>query len=156
MNPADPLAQLRDIHLPEPISWWLPAPGWWVILLLSLTAVGLVIYFLRRYWLQRRYRRIALRELGNFSLNGERNNQALLEEMSALLRRVAIQTYGRKRVAPLSGESWLTFLDITGKTDQFTQGPAKVLGTGLYQSSVDADMDEVLQIAQNWIKRHRK
>ena len=156
MNSADPLAQLRDIHLPEPISWWPPAPGWWVVLLLSLAAVVLVIYFLRKHWLQKRYRRIALRELENFSLNGERNNQALLEEMSALLRRVALQTYGRKRVAPLAGEPWLDFLNSTGKTEEFTQGAAKVLGAGLYQSSVEADMDEVLQIAQRWIKGHQK
>ena len=67
MNPADPLAQLRDIHLPEPVSWWPPAPGWWIVLLLSLAAVVLVIYYLRKYWLQRRYRRVALRELGSFS-----------------------------------------------------------------------------------------
>ena len=105
MNPADPLAQLRDIHLPEPVSWWPPAPGWWVALLLSLAAIFFVVYYLRKYWLQRRYRRVALLELGNFSLNDERNNQVLLEEISALLRRVALQAYGREKVAPLTGES---------------------------------------------------
>ena len=30
----DPLAQLRDIHLPEPILWWPLAPGWWVLIVL--------------------------------------------------------------------------------------------------------------------------
>jgi len=156
MNPADPLAQLRDIHLPEPVSWWPPAPGWWIVLLLSLAAVVLVISYLRKYWLQRRYRRVALRELGNFSFNDNNNNQALLEEMTVLLRRVAIQTYGREKVAPLTGESWLAFLDSTGKTDQFTLGAAKVLAAGLYQSSVEADMEQVLLIVRNWIKGHRK
>jgi len=156
MNPADPLAQLRDIHLPEPVSWWPPAPGWWVALLLSLAAIFFVVYYLRKYWLQRRYRRVALLELGNFSLNDERNNQVLLEEISALLRRVALQAYGREKVAPLTGESWLAFLDNTGKTEQFSSGAAKVLGAGLYQSSVEADMEQVMLIVRNWIKDHRK
>ena len=49
-NPA--LEQLRDIHLPEAVHWWPPAPGWWIVaaLLLALTI------WLSRY-LQARYRR---------------------------------------------------------------------------------------------------
>ena len=33
MMQADSLAQLRDIQLPEPISWWPLAPGWWVLII---------------------------------------------------------------------------------------------------------------------------
>ena len=40
MNPAainaNPLDQLRDIHLPEPISWWPLAPGWWLLIIIAL------------------------------------------------------------------------------------------------------------------------
>jgi hypothetical protein len=34
MNTTDPLAQLRDIQLPEPVGLWPLAWGWWALLLL--------------------------------------------------------------------------------------------------------------------------
>ncbi len=49
-NPA--LEQLRDIHLPQSVHWWPPAPGWWIVAALLL-ALGI---WLSRY-LQARYRR---------------------------------------------------------------------------------------------------
>lgn len=48
-NPT--LEQLRDIHLPEAVHWWPPAPGWWIVTTLVLA----LLIWLGRY-LQRRYR----------------------------------------------------------------------------------------------------
>ena len=49
-NPA--LEQLRDIHLPQTVHWWPPAPGWWIAAALIL---ALTIWLIR--FLQTRYRR---------------------------------------------------------------------------------------------------
>ena len=54
---------LRDLHLPEAISWWPLAPGWWVVIGLTMVLIGVI---LQRY-LERRARgaarRHALRQL---------------------------------------------------------------------------------------------
>lgn len=159
MNTADPLAQLRDIHMPEAVSWWPPAIGWWIVIASAILAVGLLFYFTRKYILKNRYKKIALQKLTTIhkaagedkSINHER-----LVEMSAILRRVAMQTYGRQTISVLSGQKWLAFLDRTGNTNQFSQGAAKVLGTGLYRPDLDADFDQVRLIIQKWIKEHKK
>lgn len=49
-NPA--LEQLRDIHLPQAVQWWPPAPGWWIVTALTL---ALLVWLVR--YLQGRYRR---------------------------------------------------------------------------------------------------
>lgn len=51
MANTDPLAQLKDIHLPTPIGWWPLAPGWYILMGLILF---LVIIF--AYGVYKRYR----------------------------------------------------------------------------------------------------
>ena len=49
---------LRDIHLPDPVSWWPPAPGWWLLFGLSLVLGGLLVW----HRLRRRRREAAARQ----------------------------------------------------------------------------------------------
>lgn len=155
MNQADPLAQLRDIHLAEPISWWPPAPGWWLAAGVALAvAVGLVS-FLRRRALANRYRKVALNTLSLLAGHDMKPVPIVLDEISAILRRVAIQSYGRQRVAPLAGDAWLAFLDQTGNTSEFSGGAARILGLERYRPAVEADIEQVLLIVKKWIREHR-
>jgi len=148
MNPD--LSQLRDIHLPAPVSWWPPAPGWW---LLAAILLGLIII---GYWLIRRHRinrwrRQALAQLAQLKA-GE--DATVAAQLSVLLRRVAISRYPQAKVAALTGEAWLTFLDDTlDSGTPFQTGPGRALVTGPYTAEAEIDAPALLSLAERWIKR---
>ncbi len=91
MNP-DPLAQLRDIHLPEAIGWWPPAPGWWLLTLLFILALAFTV----RYLLTRRqnlyFRREANSLIKQCWENYQHNNddRLFVETLFGIVRRAAI------------------------------------------------------------------
>ena len=120
---------LRDLHLPETISWWPLAPGWWILLGLVLIAVG---FFLQRY-LERRAqgaaRRHALRQLDDLltEYEAQRNVVSFAAEVSALLRRAMLAYAPRQNVAGLTGEEWLAWLDQDLAHPQFVAGPGRAL-----------------------------
>ena len=101
---ANALEGLRDIHLPDPISVWPLAPGWWLTLLIIVLA-ALAVHFVMR---ARRLspRRAALGELEkleeNYSSTGDVS--ALASGLSALLRRVSLLRGDRTRVASVHGD----------------------------------------------------
>jgi len=104
---SDWLTQLAPAHAPPPASWWPLAPGWWVLLILSVIIIGALIY--RQRHPATRLRRIALHELKNL-LTMISDDVTLARELEHLLRRFAIVRFGRDRVANLSGERWITFI----------------------------------------------
>ncbi len=138
-NPAtdssDPLAALRDIHLPEPISWWPPAPGWW-LLAVALVVLILLIWLGYRHYQRGAIKRAALDELSQIASHYREQPQPLLQQLSQLLRRVALVTQPRNSVAGLSEESWLAFLDQFTDQHPFTQGIGQVLLHGPYQREI--------------------
>jgi len=152
----DPLAQLKDIHLPPPVSWWPPAPGWWLAGLCLLALIGGGGYLLWRFYRRGQIRRTALAALRQLCDTDLPEDRVLLEEVSRLLRQVAIAKYGRQEVAALTGTGWLQFLDRTGQTDQFSHGAGQVLGTMLYQPSISIDHDQFLRVTESWLKRQHR
>jgi hypothetical protein len=119
---SDPLNALRDIHLPNAISWWPLAPGWYVLIVLSILACTICCFYIA----QRRKQGLAKREaliLLNIYMQNYANRQAGTQQSTAslneLLRRVALAYYPRVEVASLSGKSWIDFLNRTGKNLDF-------------------------------------
>jgi hypothetical protein len=154
MNPMDPLSQLRDIHLPAPVGWWPPAPGWWLLTLgLIALIVGSSLWMWQRYR-KRAYRREALAQLQQIRDTYQTNQDAqyLLSELSALLKRTAITRYGRDEIAGLTGQRWLTFLDRTGQTNQFSSGEGQALAQR-FGPTPTLNGGQLLNAVEHWLKK---
>lgn len=154
---ADPLAGLRDIHLPEAVSIWPPAPGWWLLLVL-VVAISVGVWFWRRAR-RRSLRRAALAEL--FALEtahaGDADREALARGLSALLRRLALRSFGARRVAALRGADWNRFLADTGGSPPFTPELAESLDSALYRRPAAERREEApawIAAVGGWIREN--
>ncbi len=97
------LAQLRDIHLPDPVAFWPLAPGWWAVVFALLATAVLIAFIERRR--QRSARRAALGEVARLEAgySATRDTCALASGLSALLRRISLLAGERVQVASLHG-----------------------------------------------------
>lgn len=104
--PFDPMAALRDIHLPDPVGWWPPAPGWWMLagLLVLLAAVAGVLEWRRRQTLAYQ----AARALDAIARDHKRyaDARAVAAEATLLMRRVLVTRAGKPQAAALTGADW--------------------------------------------------
>jgi len=152
---ADPLAKLRDIHIPDSVSWWPPAPGWWGLVVIIFVAMVLV-WFWRRRRRQRSCQRAALRHLERLEEQYVSEPETLVPELSVLLRRVAVLYY--PEAAGLAGREWLEFLDRTlgDKTvaRPFSAGEGQSLADAPYSPVLEAEVDSrvLVELARRWIK----
>lgn len=160
---GDPLAQLRDWHLPDPVQWWPPAPGWWISAA-ALLAVLLWVAGVR--WRRHRRRgaaaRSALRELDALraAVRADGDIRAFVAALSRLLRRFALARFPREQVAGLTGDDWLNFLDATGGGKGFRHGQGRALADLAYGATrageSSPDPDALAELAETWIRANRR
>ncbi|PLX81673.1 MAG: DUF4381 domain-containing protein [Desulfuromonas sp.] len=151
MNPGQ--LPLRDIHLPEPISWWPPAPGWWLLAgLFALAALALRMWLVRRRQLA--WRRTALAELERlgraYAEHGD--GRRLATEVSVLLRRACLCRAPRAEAAALTGVAWLDYLDAALGDGRFRQGPGAALASAPYRPIAKIDAEGLLQLCRDWLR----
>ncbi len=154
MEYSDLGERIREIKLPDGVSWWPPAPGWWLLAGLILLAVVAGIALYRR----RALRRAALRELDRLRREYQSigDPSALAAGLSKLLRRVTLARARRTAVAGLRGEAWLGHLDRTGRTRDFSSGPGRVLHTLPYSGEGEVEASALLSLARRWIRRNTR
>lgn len=146
-SPLDQLKQLKDIHLPESISWWPPAVGWWVLLLLVIVIVAtLTIVLVNRHKI-RKYRREALVELESINQQNLENGPTC-EALSQLIRRTIRASENAPQVHTDTLKDMLTPYLTETQIDWIIQGK--------YQAASQApDARALADATKAWIKGHK-
>ncbi len=153
----DALKNLRDIHLPDPISWWPPAPGWWLGLALAAALAGCL------YWLLKRrsdpLARAAMLELADIRRRFEAgaDHGRLLGDLSALLRRVAIKRLAGQPPTAIVDQRWVALLaSVLPPEEHNGDADFALFATGPYQPQPKFDAHATLDLAARWIRASRR
>ena len=177
MNRADPLAALRDIHVPDPPGFWPPAPGWIAAACVVIAAGVAAAVIVARWWRAGRVRREALASLRSLRARHQAGAPAteVATELSTLVRRFALARRPREEVAGLTGERWIAWLESalldTGpglRSEPWFKlefgprfGPRFRIGTSARAALLDApyarechfDAAHALDACEHWIQR---
>ncbi len=177
MIPTAPSVEslLRDIRGLDPVSWWPPGPGWWL-----LTGALLILLYLAWRWrasLRLRIPPIPVLRIGDWRWDAARQLRALRQraatqdakatagELSELLRRIAMARLGRDACAGLTGEAWLAWL---GEQDpnhfDWPRQGRPLLGlpyapphrTGQPHPDAATPWPELIDAAYGWVKQEAR
>ena len=155
MNDPGDLGGLHDIVTPSGFPFWPPAPGVWV-LIAALAALLLLQAW--RAWLRYRanaYRRIALRELDAVAASAEGDGADDVLGVSAILKRVALVSYPRERVASLSGEAWAGFIAAQSRSGVDVSAITRALEGAFAAREAGTSIRPMIAAAKTWVRRHR-
>lgn len=156
--------ELRDIHLPEPISWWPIAPGWWLIAA-SLLLTVVIFFIARKIYAMRQLRRDIKAELDDIKqqFQATRNKAQLAKALSVLLRRANITFYAADNIAGLTGKDWLQHLDSTSRgasaDKHFDSDIGQTLLNAPYlpdETELDFDAQALIKLSETWLTSPHK
>jgi hypothetical protein len=158
------LDQLRDIQGITGVSWWPLATGWW-LLLAVLVALAFAAYHWRTILRLRvpipgitlgtwRWDAAAqLRSLRRRAREGQ-DPKTTVDELSELLRRIAMARWGRESCAGLTGEEWLAWLAAKDPAGFPWEVRGRLLATAPYAppgALSERDILALIDAAYSWV-----
>lgn len=153
MDPNTLLDQLKDIHPPAEISWWPPAPGWWVLAILVLGALAFSIYRLGKWRKQTAWRRAALNHLDTLRLNESRlDNARMIVEVNSLLKRCLASRFAADNFLSQTGSEWSETLNAHAQSKTLNASDISTLCEDAYQRTPQALPSDTFKRIERWIK----
>ncbi|WP_100641987.1 DUF4381 domain-containing protein [Alteromonas facilis] len=104
----DPLAQLHDISLAQPVDWWPLAWGWWVVIICALAITTSLIVIVWRHRKNNRVRRAALAQIDSLDINSDFLARA--GQINAILKQVVRHYFPVETSVSLHGAEWQHFM----------------------------------------------
>ena len=162
MDSAELLEQLADIHLPAAITYWPPAPGWWVLAAFVLAALVWASLQVLQQIRQRKICAYALKELDKIHQEFEENDRSseeaensaqllFVNQFNSVIRRVALWHYPNSGIASLGGAAWVDFIKEKGDSSGMTKEIAEAISQGRFKPHCEVDVNALDQFGQQWI-----
>ncbi|MFC4698838.1 DUF4381 domain-containing protein [Glaciecola siphonariae] len=151
-NAASPLDQLADIHLPQAVSIWPPAVGYWIVLALLLGAF-ITLYL----WNRTRKNRLKPRNESLKALESIKpSDTKAYAQIHHVLKQAAHAYLPQHKVLHLHGSGWQSVL-----TGLYTHGDQKqicatlqALAAWQYDERTELEnFEQTRTAARTWIKR---
>jgi len=145
---------LKEIPLPDPVSWAPQTVGWYIFAVLSL---AILAWYLRNLWL--RYQRNAYRREGLEMLVSMLADPTAASTLPFLLRKSALAAAKRENVAGLRGREWIAWLNDCVGTPLFDEADGAALDQLAYcrDGSPPLDKDHIrhlVEASQIWMRSH--
>lgn len=145
----DWLTQLAPAHAPAAVGWWPPAPGWWVLGVLCVLLIAALVRMLLDP--RRALRQAAIRQLRVIRAS-DADGPAVARATQNLIRRYAVEVFGRDRVARLTGEPWLNFVMDAGG-DALAGAPGRSMLAAAFGNQASDDREQWFAAAEGFIRR---
>lgn len=146
---SDPLAQLRDIHLPAEVGYWPLSFGWWIVIAVALLVITILISLFYMRWKKGRAKRQAIAHLKTIDAQSEHWHI----ELNTLLKRAALSYFDAGKVASLHSDAWTNFMASqlpAAKQSEFIR-TFSTLQASLYSSKLGCDFDSSATQTAIWL-----
>ncbi|WP_061037972.1 DUF4381 domain-containing protein [Vibrio coralliirubri] len=98
---------LSPVIAPDAPTWWPLAWGWWAVVITAIALIALVFFILKR----RKNNQQAKQEALSYFSNSQSQDGLSPSKAQDIVRQAALSYFPRGKIAGLSGDDWLTFLD---------------------------------------------
>lgn len=147
---AAQLPELGPLIEPSPVGFHFETVGWTILAVVLLLAILIAAFLFIRRYIHNRYRREALAAMEK--IQGEPH---AVPQLFALLKRTAIEAFGRDQVSALHGEEWLSFLDRTGKEIRMSDYKSQIFNAIYAEKAPNPSTYSALHAqAIKWVRTH--
>ncbi|MEZ8882390.1 DUF4381 domain-containing protein [Vibrio sp. 10N.222.54.B12] len=98
---------LSPVIAPDAPTWWPLAWGWWAVVITAIALIALVFFIVKR----RKNNQQAKQEALSYFSNSQSQDGLSPSKAQRILRQAALSYFPREKIAGLSGDDWLKFLD---------------------------------------------
>lgn len=141
---------------PESITYSFDTTGWYLVFGLIVVIVFVILSHRYRKYVKNRYRRAAIEEI---QLLVQQKDTNLVFKINTILKSLAIQLFGRNKVAAIYGDEWFRFLsNKLLLPPDFVEENIGDLTKALYNSEYrlnEKTSNGFVEFAIFWIKNHR-
>ncbi len=154
-TPNIPQLEYTELIPKDEIIFTFDTIGWKVSAAIFALIFVITLYFLFRRYLSRSYRRAATELINKSQIEFKKGNSTALNDCFVILKQVAITTYGRRQVAPLSGKDWFAFLDTKSNSTYWTENEINISNFIYQNQPLEPEVaNNIFNEAKKWINVH--